>query len=960
MRDDRAEMPQPEVTGPEPTVSTDAVALEAPPLAPLVEAPQPTETVATTPPPVSQPARRLNTREKFEQELETVRAALPDRLATSEAEVKFLKERLAEAPNSEAKAIVQKEIDSAKEKQASVFRDYAGDILHRAERGEKITENEWLIVAQDYSANAEKSAGAEFFLKRQGFETFEKGMRKVGLTTARGEALTVQLEKSKAPSWLKEHINKAGWSAATYALASCFLPVSALAFASSIGGGIIGRLGGEWLRGHELSKVRGEGDNKYRLNEKIMNDALSQIFLMKTEAEKALAAAKNPNERAQALGNLLSKIGTAEIKDIATYQKVEKTAAKWKAIGGFLGSVGVGSLVNHFFVTGHQLAAEVAKAKAEGIHIFHDAAGAHITADPTQGHVVKESLDGFWRAVVNKKDLGDLATSVSQHSAGVNNYFHAYLGDHVGLVSQQARYGQEMVHALVRDLPANLARPEAAQAATDSFLGASVNSAINELVRQTFIKSTLVMVGAAAVSESAFLRSDTAKVSAERLRAENLPLINELEAEALFQRQKVKPEKEPKPKNERERLEKLARKLHVELPESPHGFEEGWYKQPHLLQDRFTLAKLPRWPLIGSDGKNIVENGQEKRDGVAEVDVDNNKIVVVSKRLDGSYDHHTMKIDDFLRTHGKPKIATPSQAAPTESRPPQEQPRRPGVAERLDQLQFDNNDIMNAVLEEVRHGTPLAEDIKNAPTSAALSQGLYRIVRTLAEGWDGLDEATRRGNATFKFEAIREGDRNVTAITLYNPDNTKAILRLKRAGDGYRITLEDADGALLGVRNERPITVGPVAAFLQELTERFQALDDIAPPAPPAPPVPAPAPTPLPPAPAPVPTPPVPAPRPPDVEPDEQNEEEIFSQADFDEHDAIQPMAEIPPAIWSFITRSLPDPIDPESGLIRYRNADVANEKITLINAAGREQEFRLPFIQGIIDQLETTEDEES
>lgn len=945
MFDDRAERPASEEATAAPAVESSEV--EAPTATPQpeptqnTEAPQLNGSVANEVAQAQQTNKRPSVRKEslFERlrlrrsptedlsELKAAQGSLEGKLTTYDAHLQALEQELNRAGSSQEKELIQQQINDVTKQKEQVASSYATNIVDRLRHGERVTEGQLLFLAQDVAINAERSALAEIFLKQQGFSTFQEALAKLNVQHVQAEEITARLAESNLPRVVKEHVTKliiSGGVSATVLgiIAACGGPVAWSAIGVGMAGGAIGRAIGEVNRYHQLGKERGKDESKYQLNQKLAQELLGQVHIMQTEGRRALEAAKNQNERADAIAQLLTKAFQGETATTKEYKKVEKKAAGVKAALGFIGAVGA-SLISNFFVAGHEATAKAVEAKAEGVRIFHDAAGqAHLTADASQGHVVKEAVDGMYRIVIEQKDITLVNELAAQKGNWVHNFFHSFSPSGHDTVVPNYLPSQELLHA------------------GNETYGAALHQAINEFQNKIFIDSSAAILGASLATETGFLLHDRAKISAERLRRDNEPLITELEAEAVRERQRIKPERAPKPKNERERLTNLAKKLGVRLPETPKGFAAGWYNHPHVLEGDFRLDRLPIWPLIDANGKSVTgEAGQEKFDGVAEVDVENNEIVVVSKMLNGSYEARIMKLDAFLKTHGKPKIALPRGEAPAAARragaqaadrEPIDEPR---TEERLSQR------LLDAVLGEE---TPL--DLGTIQAGPAEAADAHRIFHQIADHYRRLSDEQKR-NLAFSVQHFRDRNNNPgESINFYNPDepNRSARLSFIRKPDGWRITTRDEQGRIDGNAMDRPIELGFVIDFMREARHRLEAVDnqeggedaDSEPPAS-------------------IVDDEVDSPPPPDPGPERNMRS--FTQEEYNEHNAFKILDNVNRHVLSFVTRGI-DRLADDDGLVNYKDVDVARDQITLVADSGEEKTFRLNFIERIIDHLDVIE----
>ncbi|MEK7202061.1 MAG: hypothetical protein AAB669_00805 [Patescibacteria group bacterium] len=917
------------------------------------------------------PARR----KEAPADLQAKRVGLEQGLAVIDLQVSALQEELAQIealPDNEPnkagqKDSLQQHLDAINQQRDQFAIEYADNIIGRLSQGERIGEGERLFLAQDAVCRGEKSALGELVLNRHGFKTFQEAMGKMGVKSVRVEDVVVKLDQDKRYPWLKEHLTKTlvsgGISAGTLAYIGAFGgPIGWAGIVGGLVGGTIGRLAGEWWRYKSLGKERKDSNGTtYRLGETVMAQTLGLIQELRGEAKKALEASGDQNDRATALNNLLTIAAGKEIGRMNEYQKTDKKFRWVKAGLGAIGAIG-GSALASFWQSGAEHSAKLAEAKAEGARIYHDASGqAHITKDLSLGHQAYQTNDGAWRFAIEQKDFTGYnelghhtkgALEVAQDSGqDYQDIFHHYLG--------QGSHGETLQASVPYPLPTG---QEFLHASEITDAGGAIESSIQQATQLKIWEVISVMAGATLAGEGAVNLHQ--KVSEDKLREDNRPLIDALEAEAFAlkhgvdERNGQHSEVELPPANQRERLEKLARDRGLRLPQTPSNFEVGWYLQPQLLQDNFRLNKLPLWPRLGENRHNLLVDGQEVYDGIGEVDVDKNEVVIIYRKPDGRNAFRVVSLEDFLNTHGDPVFGDASPVvAPNDPAPRRGFNNHENNLDREDEV-GDNRNLARLYnrLAEAIEADETPEALGRTVTKAEEAIVAHRIFERFNQTWNNLPTDIRwQTGVNFKYLQDAQGHEIERIILHTDDDNEYAALSFIRFGDNYRITTRDAGGNIDGAVMNRPIKLGYIIDFFREAYQRILTVEpnnqpDIQPvveatPEPETTPELAPEPEVAPEAEPPV----------AEIEPEP---EPGFSQDDFDRHNAIVAVNDIPVALWTFINRSLPNFLSPD-GLISYRDADLNNDNITLINTNGQEHQFRFSFVRQIIDHLNEEETEE-
>lgn len=544
---------------------------------------------------------------------------------------------------------------------------------------EKLSSEDLTVIAQDLADNLEESALGKLVINRHGFRNAQQALRKLELSEVSVESVKSLLETeydqinglnpelatdptvktrtitkngSRVPEYLKDYLKKTTLTAGVGggvlgAIALAGGPVSWAAFGAGVAGGAIGRGLGEGYRQYQLRK---EAENKttgekLRFNEKVGRDLFSEILYLQTQAKESLQS-EDPNERAQAILELVKKAGQVESRSQQEYRGMEKKAAWVKAGLSIMGAVGGAWLYSHnaLGALGKEKEQAIIDAKMKGIRIFHDEHGvAHVTTDTGKGHVVKQAVDKAWHFVAEHKDFSEVNHLASQKGEWVRQFWH-----HIGQsnvphqMPSQFTVGQELMHAGTLDV-------------------GNITSAINESVVSSSLHALWVgSVGAVAplVVESA-VSDGASRASEARVRADDKALIDSLEeVEARLRQKKLHREQigEEVPEDEAKRVayfEQLARKNGVTLPKKPVGFEYDWGAQLHKLNGKDSglppLDSLPQWRLRGDF------SGRPAAVGVVGVDLANNRVALVqfksSGENQGTYDCVIERLDKFIENY---------------------------------------------------------------------------------------------------------------------------------------------------------------------------------------------------------------------------------------------------------------------------------------------------------------------
>lgn len=360
-------------------------------------------------------------------------------------------------------------------------------IFEKLGRGERVTEEEHLILAQDLTERSERSALANCFLSTQGLNTFQEAMGKANVKNVKNEELEVALDKHHKNPWIKEQLKKigisAGFSAATLGVVSLLGgPVTWLGFAAGVGGGALGRFVGEKLRQRNIAKDA--------VNEKMILELLGEITLLRSKAKDVLSAAENPDDRASKINDLLRNVFEREkIDSVVNYSKVDSRARKISAGLGFIGAVG-SSLASSALVHAADVASAMTQAKSEGVRIFHDAAGAHLSLDPSVGHEVYQTNDGVWRFMIENKDV---VTAQENFGPNWSDWFHVVgaegsKGDVISAPTLEKLQEIATQHGGLSMLFHN-------SAIAEESVRAAVNQSVNSLTNLTMMVGTATLAG---------------------------------------------------------------------------------------------------------------------------------------------------------------------------------------------------------------------------------------------------------------------------------------------------------------------------------------------------------------------------------------------------------------------------------------------------------------------------------
>ncbi len=383
-------------------------------------------------------------------------------------------------------------------------------IFEKLGRGERVSEEEHLLLVQDLTERSERSALANCFLATQGLNTFQEAMGKANVKSVKNEELEVALDKQHKNPWIKEQLKKmgisAGLSAATLGVVSLLGgPVTWLGFAAGVGGGALGRFVGEKLRQRSIGK---DG-----INEKMILELLDEITLLRSKAKDVLSSAENQDERAEKINDLLRNVFERQKLDsVVNYSRVDSRARKISAGLGFIGAVG-SSLASSALVHASDVANAMTQAKSEGVRIFHDAAGAHLSLDPSVGHEVYQTNDGVWRFMIEQKDL----VTAQEH-------FGPNWSDWLHVVGAEGSKGDVISAPTLEKLQEIAAQHDGLSMLfhNSSIAEESVRTAINQKV--TSLTNLALMVGGASVfghSVSEALSALKNKLSKDSLKRSN-------------------------------------------------------------------------------------------------------------------------------------------------------------------------------------------------------------------------------------------------------------------------------------------------------------------------------------------------------------------------------------------------------------------------------------------------------
>jgi ribosomal protein L18E len=456
------------------------------------------------------------TKEERTQRLQSSKEDIQSQLDVFEIQQKTLTTELKNAKTPEEKKFFEEELQELNEDITEQQTGFARNILERMSSGEKVSDDEVMLLMKDLSENEERSVLAELAVSRHGFKTFQKAMGKLNVKSVRAEDLVVQLDKENSNPWIKEELKKigigAGVSAATVGILGLMGgPVAWAGILGGVAGGSLARLGVEYWRHRQISK-----DN---LGEKLVSDLLGTIQYMKTEGARALEAAESDdhNARIDAIGRVLSAAASAESRNSKQYKDLDRKAGRLKLGLGVLGAVG-GSLLGSFLAQGSEVAQGLSEMSSsqpgEHIRIFHDSSGnAHIAPDASVGHEVYKTNEGVWRFMVEQSDVNNAI-----HQKALENYhFVSMDGPSAGIFNVPENVdGLTLLHNSV---------------ISDS----SVTSALSEhLSQEAVIKSLEVAaVSGAATAATELVDQGSHFLTNRQIREDNRALIDMLEAHAV-------------------------------------------------------------------------------------------------------------------------------------------------------------------------------------------------------------------------------------------------------------------------------------------------------------------------------------------------------------------------------------------------------------------------------------------
>lgn len=600
--------------------------------------------------------------------------------------------------------------------------------LWKTGRIEKLDTNDLVTIEKDLIENGEKSAMAELILSKQGFNTFEEALRKLNLTNAEYGDKKIEIKDKNLEGFFKspvvrEHLTKLGISggvsaAALSVIALCSGPVGWAAIGvagAGVAGGAIGRGVGEFVRGRMLAKkedgaVDEHGKTK-RFNQVVAEDMLQQIVNLQSRADvvEGLRDEQDPNQRAQAILELIQTAASVEGRTAKRYEKMEKRASWIKAGLGILGAIG-GAYEASVFV-GHEAAKaaaekvgttsfnhDLADANAHGVRIFHDAAGhAHVTHDPAYGHIVRNDTDGAWRQVIEHKNItgynvqpNEFAPGATSHIIGASEVMK-HVG-HDGYKDVLDYYAGSAPHGvtLQAGVPGHLPAYPLEHVTPVDF--SSVEGALRDnlhhaadLIQHDALWAQIIGAGAGVLPvigmEAAYGKKN--KNDKEQRTKDNEMLIGSLsEVEDHLHRNIIMGVGESTaigkipedPAKMRLFAERFALYHHSRLPESPDGYVYNWTEQPQKLDKLFRLDQIPMWyklhEEVGGAGQKVQAVDQHGnrlpaaspdrtlvKVGIASVDPEHNRIAII-KSVD-NYERskayyfpvEVMRLDKFLSEH---------------------------------------------------------------------------------------------------------------------------------------------------------------------------------------------------------------------------------------------------------------------------------------------------------------------
>lgn len=864
------------------------------------------------------------------------RAATQERLTAQlsnyDQHQQLLQEELAQTTDQHEQAALQQQLDQIAQERLNVTGEYARDIMERLSAGERIDEEQMLFLATDVINRAEQSALAELVLIRNGFKTMQEALGKLGVESVRAEDIVVQLDKDHKHPWLKEHFAKfvvsGGISVAALAVIGVLGgPIGWAGLAGGLAGGALGRLGGEWLRYRALGKERRQTDkegneiNRGRIGEAVATNLLGLIAELRNHAADVEAAGSDQDARADALSKLLTAAASKEVARVDEYQKLDKRFAWVKAGLGMVGAVG-GSVAGSFWQAGAEKAQMLAEAKEKGIHLWHDANGhAHITPDYGQGHHVKEMVDGTWHYQIEQSDVAEATKKLGEN---FGPSYHYYLTDSLKESLTEGGFDVEFLTQVPSELNGAVLH-HAGQISE-----ASITSAIDEAIRQKILLVTAAVSGGTALTEVGGIGLKYRQLSAERLRKENKPLIDLLEAHAFALERGHGPVVTPEePEQVKARLERLARSRGVELPETPANGPENWYKQPQLIKEAFTLHKLPLWPQLDESGQLRQQDGQLFYDGVGRVDPEKNEIVIIYKTTSGDYAWRVDQLDTFLLTHAEPRVQV------GEKRPATTAAQRESTTLQTETRANSVEDWQAAVAAEIGEAVLADGDISPELRQTRVGKPEVGAIQEVLDGylqdWQAFTPEQQQATGITVGAVERDG-RQGRRITI-TEGGREAYLELMPTRDGRNthLTLKELDGQRHTGQDQQ--AMAQAIEFMRAFRDRL-AVE-----------VPQPQPAPADRA----PTPPEPEPPPPQRV---ENRQAIISNEDLQSHNAFRfsPDAEGDPFYNEIREAGF---IDAE-GRVRYK--DVTASSIRLIAPDGTERTRTLPRLRGLIGSVETIE----
>ena len=648
-------------------------------------APAPPETTTVVVPvteasdkPIDSRARELaENANKFEGQREDSRA----RMTAAEAKLATFDDLL------EARYLaVDKQVDFEKDKaswQERVDEDrrqFAKQTIEMWRNGgiEALSPQDLELIIQDVTKNVERSALAELVLSRHGFKNVEEAFRTLKLDSVQIDQQIFSLPEEnrwqafiKSPA-MKEQLKSlaiSGGSSLALAGAVTLLggPVAWAMVGGGVLGGAVGRMLGEANRSRLLHKQvdstakpeqpMGSKDllevapapvaapEKISFNEKVGRDLFELIVGMQASAA-AIEGEPDQIRRTEMILDLVKSANQVESRSHKDYVAMEKKAGLAKTGLAVLGAVAGGG-VGHA-IEGSIREAKIAAIKAgtdnsirqaaeHGVRIFHDASGAHITLDPAQGHLVKQTTDGAWRFAIEHKDMVDASNMAHAEGHRIADIFHYY---------HDLGHGSGIIDGVPNNLPT-----------TELLHNSNVADVVSAFVQKASADSLAASWYGAAAGILPTITTDVAgswkannrsKESREQIAANDNRLIGSInEVNEMLREKNLLGGSEgtietrigdipDEPARREKFFADLADTYGVPLPENPKSFTYDWNKMPKVIDDKYMVGNdsvqhwyqyenTPTGPKVIIDPKT----GGVVEVGVLGVDYEHNRIALV-------------------------------------------------------------------------------------------------------------------------------------------------------------------------------------------------------------------------------------------------------------------------------------------------------------------------------------------